>query len=273
MICVAVLGLLDIQPTWAASPGCEELDSRATVVADDWVAVLQSPLQPGDRVSITLTSASGSPSVGHLEVPVHNEVDTGALPVTLSHVIQPNGLTGTTVRVWITGGAAVIDWACESQSSGGGSSEFGGNGGSGGFAQPPDDRINFRQCDTIAAVYRETAADGSEELHVYGVSSAGSGAFLLKIAPSDIEPYLNQPPSGNQLIKANGTASFYALAAGGFLLRLGPDTEGKLCDLDSGDLHFANANASASTASTTGQQVTISSSICLRGCRAGRQPE
>jgi hypothetical protein len=96
---------------------------------------------------------------------------------------------------------------------------------------PPDHRANWMMGDDIAAVYPETDAEGNPELHVYAIGDEGSGAYQFKVTLADLQPFIDNPPAENTLIKSSGKAALYALDSGEFQISLGPDDEGKYYDL------------------------------------------
>ncbi len=103
--------------------------------------------------------------------------------------------------------------------------------GEGGSPVPPDHRANWMMGDDIAAVFPETDAEGNPELHIYAIGDEGEGAYQFRITLADLQPFIDNPPAENTLIKSTDKAALYALASGEFQISLGPDDEGKFYDL------------------------------------------
>ncbi len=241
------------------SAACAILDDGQTVISSDWTFPIGTPLQAGDRVSVGVTPAEGGSIQTLMEIPVSNTVASGVAPTVLSYVVKNDGPSN--VRIWASG-TVEIDWSCSAASEGedGGSSK--------GFARPPDDRLNFRQCDSWAAVYAEKDVAGGPALHVYPIDSGGQGTFAFAIAGADLTPYVEQNPAENTLIKAADGAALYALASGGFQLTLGPDAEGKLCSLFFEGLAFTNLHTQTSFGPNAAAPAVTLSKFCLTRCQS-----
>lgn len=98
------------QQTKATSPACDQIEAASSVTAPDWVLVLDSALQAGDYISINVTTETGTPTRATLQAPVGTDVATSGVPGTLTYTVTGTGIDQ--IRVFITGGSAVIDWGC-----------------------------------------------------------------------------------------------------------------------------------------------------------------
>ena len=97
--------------------------------------------------------------------------------------------------------------------------------------EPPDNRINWRMGDDIAAIYRDADDAGNPALSIYEINDAAEGELRFKVTMADLQPYLDNPPAHNTEIKTAGKVTLYALTSGEFQISLGPNAEGKVYDL------------------------------------------
>ena len=97
--------------------------------------------------------------------------------------------------------------------------------------EPPDNRINWRMGDDIAAIYRDADDAGNPALSIYEINADAEGELRFKVTMADLQPYLDNPPAHNTEIMSAGKVTLYALSSGEFQISLGPNAEGKIYDL------------------------------------------
>ena len=177
------------QPVYAASTACDAIEAYPTVTASDWVVGMGSELQAGDYITISVTPDAGTPTLATLQAPVGTDVATSGVPGTLTYAVTGPGITA--IRVFVTGGSAVIDWGC-GDAPAPAPSPSPADEDTSTVVEPPqctnllDGRINDivgRDCAAPIAIYNVN--DG---FAVYAIDPATSaGTFALGVSATQIE--------------------------------------------------------------------------------------
>jgi hypothetical protein len=100
-----------------------------------------------------------------------------------------------------------------------------------GITMPPDNRINWQFGDSNVGILYP-GRDGAVNLYIY----ASQEYIFDFVTPEEIEPYQDNPPSENTLLKRVENISVYILSTGQIQFNFGPDAEGKVWVLILNDL-------------------------------------